>query len=253
MTMPNLDLTEERFEHDIEAYMLDNGYEQFSYQDEQPVVDEFLKLDDENRFAFRGLVKKFNKVYSFVTQLARIHDEDLFKEYLFTSHLISMLPKKKVPPFWIDDKIRLEFTSLKQTFKGAITLGEGQGGVVKPINSTSTPKDKKKKGTPEAIIEKVNEKYSGDFTDSDRVIISGILNMFMNDDEIKKYKKYAKDNNPEVFVKSLFPDKFKDIVTKCFLENNDTFKKLFNDSDFYSKVMEAMAKELYKELRSEEK
>ena len=219
----------------------------------KPVVDEFLKLDDEKRFAFRGLIKKFNKAYSFVTQLARIHDEDLFKEYLFTSHFISMLPKKKVPPFWVDDKIRLEFTSLKQTFKGAIVLDEGQGGVVKPTNSTSTPKDKKKKDTLEAIIEKVNEKYSGDFTDSDRVIISGILNMFMNDDEIKKYKKYAKDNNPEVFVKSLFPDKFKDIVTKCFLENNDTFKKLFNDSDFYSKVMEAMAKELYKELRSEEK
>lgn len=147
----------------------------------------------------------------------------------------------------------MEFTSLKQTFNGAIILDEGQGGKVKPTNSTATPKDKKKKDTLEAIIDKVNEKYSGDFTDSDRVIISGILNMFMNDDEIKKYKKYAKDNNPEVFVKSLFPDKFKDIVTRCFLENNDTFKKLFNDSDFYAKVMEAMAKELYKELRSEDK
>ena len=48
-------------------------------------------------------------------------------------------------------------------------------------------------------------------------------------------------------------EKVKDIVTKCFLENNDTFKKLFNDSDFYAKVMEAMAKELYKELREEKK
>ena len=85
------------------------------------------------------------------------------------------------------------------------------------------------------------------------VIISGILNMFMNDEEIKKYQRYAKDNNPEVFIKSLFPDKFKDIVTKCFLENNDTFKKLFNDSDFYAKVMDAMAKELYKTLRKDEK
>ena len=35
---------------------------------------------------------------------------------------------------------------------------------------------------------------------------------------------YAKDNNPEMFVNSLFPDKFKDIVTRCFLENNDSFQ-----------------------------
>ncbi|MFA7059039.1 MAG: hypothetical protein WC193_04780 [Bacilli bacterium] len=164
-----------------------------------------------------------------------------------------MLPTTPRPKYWLDDKVKLEFTSLKQTFNGAIKLDEGQGGVVKPVNNIKTPVEKKKKDTLEAIIEKVNEKYAGDFTDSDRVIISGILNMFMNDDEIKKYKKYAKDNDPEVFVKSLFPDKFKDIVTKCFLENNDTFKKLFNDSDFYAKVMEAMAKELYKELREEKK
>ena len=32
--MVNVDLTEKRFEHDIEAYLLDHGYEQFSYQDE---------------------------------------------------------------------------------------------------------------------------------------------------------------------------------------------------------------------------
>lgn len=215
----------------------------------KPVVDRYLDLDKDKRFSYRGLIKKFNKAYSFVTQLARIHDEELFKEYLFTSHLITMLPKDKNPKYVIDDKVKLEFATLKESFRGAILLDEGQAGIVKPTNSTSVPKEIKKVDTLESIIEKVNEAYSGDFTDSDRVIISGILNMFMNDDEIKKYKKYAKDNNPEVFVKSLFPDKFKDIVTKCFLENNDTFKKLFNDSDFYAKIMEAMAKELYKTLR----
>ena len=52
-----------------------------------------------------------------------------------------------------------------------------------------------------------------------------------------------------MFVKSLFPEKFKAIATKCFLENNDSFQKLFSDPDFYQKVMEAMANELYKTLR----
>lgn len=73
--------------------------------------------------------------------------------------------------------------------------------------------------------------------------------MFMRDSEVKKFRKYAKDNSTEMFVRSLFPDKFRDIVTQCFLDNNDSFAKLFNDPDFYQKVQEAMAQELYKALR----
>lgn len=76
--------------------------------------------------------------------------------------------------------------------------------------------------------------------------------MFMKDDDVKKFKKYTKANNTEMFVNSLFPEKFKGIVTKCFLENNYSFEKLFNDPDFYQKIMEAMAKELYKTLRKSE-
>lgn len=54
-----------------------------------------------------------------------------------------------------------------------------------------------------------------------------------------------------MFVKSLFPDKFRDIVTQCFLDNNDSFAKLFNDPDFYQKVQDSMAAELYKALRKD--
>lgn len=52
-----------------------------------------------------------------------------------------------------------------------------------------------------------------------------------------------------MFVQSLFPDKFKSIVTQCFMENKISFDKLFSDPDFYQKVQEAMANELYKALR----
>ena len=35
------------------------------------------------------------------------------------------------------------------------------------------------------------------------------------------------------------------------MDNNDSFVKLFNDPDFYQKVQEAMAQELYRALRKE--
>ena len=111
----------------------------------------------------------------------------------------------------------------------------------------------------EKYMDKINAKLGTDYKlfnyygapDADRVIIEGIYQMFMKDSEVKKFRKYAKDNSTEMFVRSLFPDKFRDIVTQCFLDNNDSFAKLFNDPDFYQKVQEAMAQELYKALRKE--
>ena len=73
--------------------------------------------------------------------------------------------------------------------------------------------------------------------------------MFMKDEDVSKFRQYAKDNSTEMFVESLFPDKFRDIVTQCFLDNNEAFRKLFNDPAFYKQVEEVMAKEMYKSLR----
>jgi len=47
--------------------------------------------------------------------------------------------------------------------------------------------------------------------------------------------KYAKDNCTEMFVQSPFPNKFHDIVTQCFLDNNESFQKLFNDPEYYAR------------------
>ncbi|MBP5209986.1 MAG: type I restriction endonuclease subunit R, partial [Clostridia bacterium] len=160
---------------------------------------------------------------------------------------ISYLPAEKNNKYLLDDKIRLEFESLKESFRGAIRLEKE--GEFKPANSTDAPARQTKKDTLDRIIEKVNDRYTGDFTGSDRVIIASILNMFMNDEEIKKFQRYAMSNEPDMFVNSLFPEKFMEIVAKCFMENNDTFKKLYEDSEFKEKVMQTMGKELYTELR----
>jgi type I restriction enzyme R subunit len=150
----------------------------------------------------------------------------------------------------IDDKVKLEYAKLTETFSGAITLNE------KPPIFVPNPEIKprvpdKKKDTLQSIIDKVNERFDGKFTDSDRVIVEGIYQMFMKSPDVKKFKKYAKDNSTEMFVQSLFPDKFREIVTQCFIENKESFEKLFSDQEFYDKVQEEMAKELYKSLRKD--
>ena len=217
----------------------------------RPVITRYQQLTEEERYAARDYVRKFNGAYSYITQLVRLHDKDLFNEYQYTLHLARLLPPAGENEIVdVEDKIKLEYASLTETFKGAIVLDE-KPTILTPTSGMTPKVPNKKKDTLQSIIDKVNERFNGNFTDSDRVIIESIYQMFMNDADVKKFKKYAKDNSTEMFVQSLFPDKFKDIVTQCFLDNNDSFAKLFNDPDFYNKVQESMAAELYKALRKD--
>ena len=59
----------------------------------KPAVDNYADLDDDKRLLARDTMMKFIRSYGFVTQLVRINDEDLFKDYLYISHLIRLLPK----------------------------------------------------------------------------------------------------------------------------------------------------------------
>ena len=216
----------------------------------KPVVDRYTDLaTEEERFNCRFAIRKFVKCYAYITQLVRLHDEELFKEYIFLSNLLPLLPVDEHFQPDILDKIKLEYTSLKESFAGAILLDKKDTDLV-PSSEKSKPKISKK-DTLQNIIDKVNERFDGDFSESDRVIIESIYQMFMSDKEVKKFRRYAHDTTPEMFVTSLFPDKFKEIATQCYLENADSYKKLFSDTEFYQKVMEAMARELYKTLRKD--
>ena len=214
----------------------------------RPVVERYKELSEDDQYTVRDYIRKFNGIYSYVTQLVRLHDQDLFNEFQYTSNLIRLLPRSKVDIIDVEDKIKLEYAKLTETFSGQITLNE-KPPIFVPGGSIQPKVPNKKQDTLQNIIDKVNERFEGKFTDADRVIIEGIYQMFMKDSDVKKFKKYAKDNSTEMFVESLFPDKFKDIVTQCFLDNNEAFQKLFNDPEFYQKVQDEMAKELYKSLR----
>ncbi len=213
-----------------------------------PIIKKFESIDKVKREDAREYIQKFSNRYSYITQLVRINDKDLFEEYLLISHLNRVLPNRENEGVDIDDKIQLEYASLIETFNGAILLDEKPP--IQTISNNIKPtKRERKYDTLENIINKVNDLFEGDLTENDRVIIEGIYKMFLQSKDIVKYKKLAKDNNLEMFVKSLFPDKFKAIVTECFINNNESFQKLFNDPEFYEKVKNAMANELYKILR----
>lgn len=218
----------------------------------RPVIKRFQELAEEDQEMTKDYLRQFNRCYSYVTQLIRLHDKSLFEEYQYTSYLLKLLPFSVSEPVDLENKIKLEYTKLEETFQDAILLHEKPDVFTPPGIATPKPRPKKK-DTLQNIIDKVNERFNGNFTEDDRVIIEGIFHMFMQDKEMQKYRSYARDNNTEIFVQEMFPEKFKKIVNQCYINQKAAYKKIFSDNEFYQKVMDAMAHELYKALRSNTK
>ncbi len=217
----------------------------------KPVVDRYNNLDVEKRYEYRMTIRNFNKWYSYIAQVVRMFDKSLQKEFAFTSYLAKMIPKENDKKIELEDKLRLEFYKLEETFKGDIVLESNAS-----YGTLSNPK----RFVPESvivsddellenIIRKINERFNGTFTEGDKVIVETIYNKIVKDN--KKLKTYAKNNDAEVFERSIFPDIFKKIAQECYMESMTSFSKLFEDKKFYTSVMEEIARESYKDLRSE--
>ncbi len=216
-----------------------------------PVVNRYKALPEDKRFDYKKTIHNFNKWYSYITQISRMFDISLQKEFNFTQYLEKMLPTatddKSVD---LEDKLRLEFYKLEQTFKGDISLN--------PTTETSTltnPKTLKASGKGverdellDVIIDKINEKYLGFFLERDRVVVEQLYNRCVKYND--KIKMQAKKNDEEVFNHSIFPEVFKKVAQECYMEQMKAFSKLFEDKIFYHSVMESIAEEAYKNLRS---
>src|SRR5699024_240974 len=72
---------------------------------------------------FRVGIRKFTKWYSYLTQITRLFDEPLHKEFIFAQYLEKFIPKVKRGSVDLNGVLQLEYYSLKETFKGDLSLG----------------------------------------------------------------------------------------------------------------------------------
>jgi type I restriction enzyme R subunit len=218
----------------------------------KPVTDRYSALDEDKKFQARDCMLKFVRTYGFVTQLVRINDEDLFKDYMFVSNLTHVLPKSEVDIIDLTGKITLQYAQLTETFHGAINL-EKEPGEFKPSQPSKLALKKGKTETLDRIVEEVNEEYDGDFGPGDRVALDNVFKMLMDDPAVKKnLEEYAKTNDAQMFIQSIFPKEFQRVLVKCVKMNDDAYQKLLGNVTFQKVVMEIMAKEFYKSLANPE-
>lgn len=210
----------------------------------KPVADRYNLKNPEERYQFRRLVRSLIRWYSYITQVARMFDKDMHKEYLFLSYLIGLLPGETEDPVDLDGKLKLEYYKLQKTFEGEIRLENVDGQYV-PATSKSA-QGNRQKSTLDEILEKINEKYKGEFNDSDRVMLGALHDKLIAD---KKLESSARTSDPRIFVESIFPAAFGTAAMESFMESQESYSALFEDQSKYNAVMSALAGVIYREMR----
>ncbi len=221
----------------------------------KPIIESYNRLDDDNRFKFKKGVRNFVKWYAYIIQIVRMFDKELHREYNFLTYLNKLLPNDVREGVHIDDKIKLEYYKLDKTYEGDIVLEQASYDktLVNPKTVDAGQKQDPKSELLDVIIDQVNQRFSGKFSEADRVIVETLLGkvVFGNEKLRKKWKKQAKNNNAEIFQDSIFPKIFKDIANDCYVEQTNAFTKLFENKEFYDIVMAEIGREVYRQLRND--
>jgi type I restriction enzyme R subunit len=209
----------------------------------KPVADRYNKMQADERYNFRRQVRSYIKWYGYISQVCRMFDAEMQKEYVFCSYLLRLLPLEPTHMIDLEGALKLEFYKLEETFKGEIALID-QSGVYEPADS-------KGKAVPEAkepleeVIQRINELFAGDFSDADRVLLYALHDRLKDD---KKLRKVAQTSDPQVFAQSIFPKTFDEVAQDSYVEQTEAFTSLFQNKSKYQAIMSALAGMLYKEF-----
>jgi len=213
-----------------------------------PIADRYNgELDQQQRYEFRRQVRSFVKWYNYITQIVRMFDKELHKEYIFCSYLAHLLPSDSDDLWDLGNKVTLEYYKLEETFAGSISLEKDVAGQYDAATIKKANSQMEKKSQLDEVIERFNEQYAGEITGGDR-ILAGILMDKMSKDEI--LRKSAQQDGEQIFVNSVFSKAYDKTAMDSYKESREVFGALFSDPKKYAALKTALAEIMYREFRA---
>lgn len=209
-----------------------------------PAVQRYQQKTDDEQYQIRRTMRNFCKWYRYVSQVVRMFDKDLHSEYVYCSFLVNMLPTVIVPMENIEKMLSLEMYKLEKTFDGDISLEKGDG-VYVPAEPKGAAKPEGKDPLDE-IIERINDKYKGNFTAADKVMIGALADKLRSNTHLANM---AQSSDRQIFAESIFPQAFNDAAQDSYIESQETYSSLFEDRGKYNAIMGTLADMLYREMR----
>ena len=207
-----------------------------------PVVDSFRGKGKKDQVEFKKTLKRYQNIYSFLSQLIPFSDLKLEKLYIFNKYLQKKLPTINNPlPFSVLQDVDMDSYKVVNKGQKAITLRED--GELKPITAgvgEYAPEINEKLSK---IIKDLNEAFATDFTEDDKVFLGRVKDhLLSNYGLLNKLKNNSKEN-----VKAVFDKYFNEEMTKLLNSDMKFYKKVVDNPKLRSKLKSSLFDLVYYE------
>ena len=210
-----------------------------------PLVQEFkkvLKENKENAVGFKKTLRRYQNIYSFLSQLMPFSDVNLEKLFIFNKFLSKKLPSINQPlPFIVREDVDMD--SYKIIDKGEKQIILDSDGELKSMSSVATGYTEEEKAKLSQIIKDLNDTFGTDFTDDDRVFLERVkANLLGNEELLQKME----HNSPEN-VKAVFEKYFDKEMTELLNNNMDFYKRVVDNDKLRNTLKLALFDLLYED------
>lgn len=198
------------------------------------IIAEFKKREKKIQVEFKKTLKRYQSIYSFLSQLMPFSDLSLEKLFIFNKYLLKKIPTINDPlPYSVLEDADIDSYKIKE--KGLTSIKLTSEGELVPLSSMAAGFQEEIEEKVSVIIKKLNDAFGTDFTEDDRVFISRMLEMLDKDEGL--INKISADND-KTNVRAVFGKFFDGVMSEILNKNMDFYKKIM-DNEKLKKNLEA--------------
>lgn len=213
-----------------------------------PAVDRFSgNLDEDQQEAFRDDLRRFTRVYAFLSQVATWTDLDLEQWYIYCRAL-SLKLKNYRSDEGINVSDKVELTHLR-----ALVSWEGDAGVEEPVTEVEqmwgdrVMTDDEREAL-SVIVRDMNEKFGQELTDEHRLTLDQYTERFGQDGRIVEAARANDDYS--TFEEIAFEPVFLDTIISQMDANEEIFKLILADDGMRAAFARYVGRTVYENARA---
>ena len=210
----------------------------------QPAVDRLHALDSERQEAFRDVLTRFTRIYSFLSQVVSFTDVKLERDYLFCRRLAQLVRQESVAGVDLGDSVELTHLRMEKSWAGDASLDVDDGEVITIYGGAG--RTQRLEGLPlSEIIKRINERFGTHISDTDRLFIDQVADDLVADAKIQAE---ALANSEETFGVG-FDKTWVSALTGRHAANEQFAFQLLDNDELRAALLEEYRPDIYRRAR----
>ena len=235
--------TEENVDNFVNAYKKGENQQKL-HNILSPIVKDFKSLEKEDQVGFKKTLRRYQNMYSFLSQLIPFSDVKLEKLYIFNKFLNKKLPTINSPlPFNVLEDVDMDSYKIIDKGENEISL-LGDGELHSASDGAANYREDEKERLSQ-IIKDLNEAFNTDFTGDDKVFLKRVKDNLLDNQELtEKMEHNSRENVEAVF------DKYFNHEMSGLLQNNmELYKKVVDNEKLRKKLKYALFDLIYQDFK----